>query len=221
MSKTLLYSTPSKGVCLTPSGMNVLTLVMTLHVLSEWNLDTKCCGNTAPSWPIQGAMTRLGQASKPQSDRQRNIDISHTFFSSTAARSTNSYERSYKTTSLRVVTNTLRTAPKLCCFWTDTQSQSHRMEDRMGQHSPRRRGRQKRTTQRKRQTTQKAARRNSISNTSRTSLASNAEKKATRSLIAHRRTTTMIIHPSRASPAEAAIRGGSQKSRILKVSSRA
>ncbi len=220
-SKTLRYLTPSKGVCRTPSGMNVLIRGMTLHVLSEWNLDTKCCGNNAPSWLIQRAMTRLGQASKPQSDRQRKIDILHIFFSSTAARRTNSCERSYKTTSRRVVTNTLRTALKLCYFWTDTRSQSQRMEDRMGQHSPRRQGKQKRTMQRRHQMTQKAESRNSIKNTSRTSLVSNVGKRAIRSPTAHRRTVMMIIHPSQASPAEAAILGGSQKSRTLKISSRA
>jgi hypothetical protein len=67
----------------------------------------------------------------------------------------------------------------------------------------------------------KAARRNSIKNTSMTSLASNAKKKAIHSLTALRRMTTMIIHPSLASPAEAAILEGSRKSRTLKISSRA
>jgi hypothetical protein len=62
-----------------PSGMNISIRNMTLPVPSEWNSDTKCCGNTVPNWLIQRAMTCLGRASKPQSDRQRKIDTSHIF----------------------------------------------------------------------------------------------------------------------------------------------
>ena len=163
----------------------------------------------------------LGTSKQATIRRAAEIDTSHIFFSSTAARRTNSCERSYKTTSRRVVTNTLRTALKLCYFWTDTRSQSQRMEDRMGQHSPRRQGKQKRTMQRRHQMTQKAESRNSIKNTSRTSLVSNVGKRAIHSPIAHQRTTMMIIHPSQASPEGAAILGGSQKSKTLKISSTA